>query len=318
MSISSEITRLQNAKADLKTAIEGKGVTVSSSAKLEDYADLVDSISTGITPSGTLSVTANGTYDVTNYASADVNVQSGYTITQIIERSGITGDVVYNGNKTTLPYGALADTNITSFSSSVITDAWGYCFYNCESLRSVSLPNFSANSTVSATSMFYNCTALEEIYIPKFKRSGGNIFQNCSSLRMLVLPMANYTLQGYFCSGCTSLKTVDIGVDIGGTLAMGNAFSNSGLETLILRRTAGVVALTNTNNFNNSPFASNGTGGTLYVPSALISSYQSASNWSTILGYTNNQIKSIESTHTDPTAPIDLTLYYADGTLIGA
>lgn len=47
MSISSEIQRLQNAKADLKTAIEGKGVTVSSSAKLDDYADLVDAIQTG-------------------------------------------------------------------------------------------------------------------------------------------------------------------------------------------------------------------------------------------------------------------------------
>lgn len=32
--------------------------------------------------------------------------------------------------------------------------------------------------------------------------------------------------------------------------------------------------------------------------------------------YTNNQIKSIESTHTDPNAPIDFTLYYADGTPI--
>jgi hypothetical protein len=30
----------------------------------------------------------------------------------------------------------------------------------------------------------------------------------------------------------------------------------------------------------------------------------------------NNQIKSIESTHADPNAPIDLTLYYADGTPI--
>lgn len=47
MSVASEITRLQNAKADLKTAIEGKGVTVSSSTKLDGYADLVDSIQQG-------------------------------------------------------------------------------------------------------------------------------------------------------------------------------------------------------------------------------------------------------------------------------
>lgn len=49
MSIATEITRLTSAKAALKTAIEGKGVTVSSSAKLDDYADLVDAIDT--TPS---------------------------------------------------------------------------------------------------------------------------------------------------------------------------------------------------------------------------------------------------------------------------
>lgn len=47
MSVASEITRLQNAKASLKTAIEGKGVTVPSSTKLDGYADLVDSISGG-------------------------------------------------------------------------------------------------------------------------------------------------------------------------------------------------------------------------------------------------------------------------------
>lgn len=47
MSIASEISRLQTAKADLKTAIEGKGVTVPSNTKLDGYADLVDSIETG-------------------------------------------------------------------------------------------------------------------------------------------------------------------------------------------------------------------------------------------------------------------------------
>lgn len=44
MSVQSEITRLQNAKTALKTAIESKGVTVPSSTKLDGYADLVDSI----------------------------------------------------------------------------------------------------------------------------------------------------------------------------------------------------------------------------------------------------------------------------------
>lgn len=47
MSVASEITRLQTAKADLKTAIEGKGVTVSSSAKLDAYPALVESIQQG-------------------------------------------------------------------------------------------------------------------------------------------------------------------------------------------------------------------------------------------------------------------------------
>ena len=47
MSIASEISRLQTAKAELKTAIEGKGVTVPSSTKLDGYADLVESIQQG-------------------------------------------------------------------------------------------------------------------------------------------------------------------------------------------------------------------------------------------------------------------------------
>ena len=47
MSIATEITRLQAAKADLKTAIEGKGVTVPTNARLDDYAALVDDIETG-------------------------------------------------------------------------------------------------------------------------------------------------------------------------------------------------------------------------------------------------------------------------------
>ena len=47
MSIASEITRLQNAKASIKTSIENKGVTVPSATKLDGYSTLIDSIQTG-------------------------------------------------------------------------------------------------------------------------------------------------------------------------------------------------------------------------------------------------------------------------------
>lgn len=48
MSIATEIQRIQNAKANIKTAIEGKGVTVPSLATLDDYADYVEEITGGV------------------------------------------------------------------------------------------------------------------------------------------------------------------------------------------------------------------------------------------------------------------------------
>ena len=47
MSIASEITRLQNAKSDIKTAIESKGVEVPSNAKLDEYDTYIENISGG-------------------------------------------------------------------------------------------------------------------------------------------------------------------------------------------------------------------------------------------------------------------------------
>lgn len=44
MSVQSEIARLNNAKAELKTAIENGGVTVEVSAKIDAYPALVDAI----------------------------------------------------------------------------------------------------------------------------------------------------------------------------------------------------------------------------------------------------------------------------------
>ena len=47
MSIATEITRLQNAKAAIKTAIEGKGVTVPDATLMDGMAALIDAIEAG-------------------------------------------------------------------------------------------------------------------------------------------------------------------------------------------------------------------------------------------------------------------------------
>lgn len=47
MSIASEITRLQNAKADIKSAIEDAGVTVPSDASIDTYYDYINQIEIG-------------------------------------------------------------------------------------------------------------------------------------------------------------------------------------------------------------------------------------------------------------------------------
>lgn len=56
MSIATEIERIQNAKASIKTAIESKGVTVPSTAKIDNYSNYIDDIAT----SSSLSVSVGG------------------------------------------------------------------------------------------------------------------------------------------------------------------------------------------------------------------------------------------------------------------
>ena len=47
MSVQSEITRISNAKAAIKTALANKSVIVPDATKLDDYADYIDQIQAG-------------------------------------------------------------------------------------------------------------------------------------------------------------------------------------------------------------------------------------------------------------------------------
>ena len=70
MSIASEITRINSTIANAYTACNNKGATIPQTQNSANLAAAISSISTGITPSGNKMLTQNGTYDVTDKASA--------------------------------------------------------------------------------------------------------------------------------------------------------------------------------------------------------------------------------------------------------
>lgn len=224
---------------------------------------------------------------------------------------------------------AWLNNTLESYENDNLTNIPAYGFYQRTALKTISFPN----ATMIGTAAFNECTSLENVNLPKIQNVEQNSFRNCSKLPSisflaLAKELRNYCFDG--CSGavtarlpsfcrsntgtfrnCTKLASVDLGKSTltDNSQYMGaQQFSGCSLLSLLILRNPKVLTIGNINTFNGTPFASNGTGGTLYVPQSLISSYQSASNWSTILGYANNQI-----------LPIEGSIYetqYADGTPI--
>ena len=169
-----------------------------------------------------------------------------------------------------------------------------------------------------STTVGLNGKPIETLIINGLKSIAGSYgpFRFMKSLRKCVLPDLGYTYQGeHFAE---SFRTDGTGICIlpnftGGQYGnfgtnnhvglldfgtkctrMMSPYRSLSLTKIILRNSNAVVTLNNVGDLGVTPFASNGAGGTLYVPSALIASYQSATNWSTILGYANNSIEAIE------------------------
>lgn len=270
---------------------------------LEDDITIVDVTSGGggavIEP---LSVTENGTYTapsgVDGYSPVTVNVAgaSGWDGDDVASRTSMTGAVTCSTATKLMPW-CFAYTGITSFSSDTVinienTDSQGNMFNRCTSLTSVSIPNVT---TQIGTSAFFGCTLLQTINMPNALTGMVNVFNGCASLQEATFTKSTAVGNSFF-FGCSSLAKVDLSsstISTNGAINA-NAFKDcSSLKTIILRKST-IFTLGATSAFNGTPFANGGTGGTIYVPSALISTYQAASNWSTINGYGTITWKAIE------------------------
>ena len=272
--------QLDSALTSVANAIRIKGGTSASLAFPDDFISAINAISGG----------------------------GGWSSDDIATNSAPNGDIVLGSGVTVVANNAFLAKPITSIVGQNVTEIKASSFSYCTHLLSASFPNLTK---ISGGNTFRYDTALQEIYFPKLETlSTSYVFGGCTNLHIGVFPSLTSQVQ--------SLRGANFyTIDLGKKVSIGNYWfsENANLSVLILR-SAELCPLTNIGGFSNTCFASGNSGGTLYVPSALLSSYQSASNWTTILGYTNNQIKTIESTHTDPNAPFDMTIYYADGTLI--
>ncbi len=260
MSIATEISRLQTAKADIKSAIEAKGVTVPSNATLDTYDTYVSQISGG---GGTnyLEQYANGTISGA-ITSAQLGTNLGRNMPQYL--------FAENANITSID---LTGTGVQRIGKS-------FCA-QCTGLTSVTLPN-----TVDTLSDFFldGCSHVTSITLPSSVISTGSYcLQNCGRLTQIICNMSGAGLDSYFAFGCEGLTLVDLSSsvrDIASNCFRLN-YEQTHLLEVVLRKTNGIVTIHGAIGSGSSyaPFK-NWKNIKLYVPQALKASYEADSNWS--------------------------------------
>ena len=222
MSIETQIIRLQNAKASIKTAIENKGVEVGDNVKLDNYAELIDSITVG---SG----------DGEEHVNPDFyNVRTN------------------NGTNYRYLFHSYSGTNLdlSNWDTSHVTNM-SYMFGYCSSLTTLDLSNWKTSEVTDMSNMFNACSSLTSLDLSGFDTQDvtnmNDMFSSCSKLTSLDLSNFNTlsvkSMDSMF-RGCTKLISLDLsGWDTLNVENMGSMFYGSG--NMVLRHIYGTLDLSN-------------------------------------------------------------------------
>ena len=250
-------TQLDADLASVADAIRTKGGTSAQLAFPADFVQAIEDIETG---------------------------GGGVTIDEIATRN-FPDSITINVDITKYAFASAKTKNVTIASGIKLYES----AFRWSTVETIYAPLLTAVN--DADNAFEGCGKLHTIIEYGAQSIGGNTFNGCGSLTSASFKNAT-TLYTSALKNCSKLPALDF-PKLEGIIKTNAFLGCTSLKTLVLRNSV-VATLSNINNFTSTPFASGGTGGTLYVPQSLISSYQSATNWSTILGYENNQILPIE------------------------
>ena len=199
-----------------------------------------------------------------------------------------------------------AGTGIQSISSDSVTEIKEYAFCECSNLKSVSFPNLTVmrngtgTNTNSNGQFFSGCDSIETLYLPKLQDVYGNYaFSVSSNMTKAANPVVLPSIRnlGVRAFRQFNASVIDLGPNLVQILA--DTFYNGSVPILILRGSA-VVPAVSTDAINSLR--------AVYVHSALIESYKTATNWSTRYNAGNITFHAIEGSQYETA--------YADGTPI--
>ena len=240
---------------------------------------------------GTIEITENGTYDVTKYQTADVDVplDIGQAFnTAITPTSGTSASDWYKS--AFVNWGVMPELTFTVDPAVTwLNNIFRYC--------SITTIKLAGGENVAQMSRFASDAGqLQSVDFTEFRPNGladvSYAFATCGSLTVLDLGGLNtskVTNMSSMANSCAALKYANLSGWT--TEALTN---NSSMFQFSLKLEAVVIdspslfRLTNSNAFNGTPISGNyTTKGYVYVPDSLVDEYKSATNWTTYA----NQIK---------------------------
>ena len=194
---------------------------------VDGFSPVTVSVPASAVVSGTVQLSENGTFDVTQYANAEVNVSGGggggdTELYESIIDGTISGSVVLNVNG--LGPGALMTRHIEALNLPNATYISTSALYYCLSLTAVSMPSVLQ----VGNSAFGSCSKLQNVYAPELTSVGASAFAYCSSLASIVLssnPVLDTAAFGY-CKSLSIFPALSTMTSIGSRAFTGTALSS--------------------------------------------------------------------------------------------